>query len=1135
MDIQLLRRFFFLSRNVAYVLVAQLIFAPVSLVHARDAKGMDTAEFQNSAVASSRSVLGELSQDAKLSVTPLKSESKNTQKESLNLSTVSEQLASKNKFEFNANAPKKSSGTENLPENADAALAQITGTVTDGKDGLPIPGVTVLVKGTTRGVATDIQGQFRLNAEPGEVLIFTYIGFKSQEIQVSASRTAYNVVLNEDETSMDEVVIIGYGEQRRETLIGAVSQTNSQTLQRTGGVSNLGAALTGNLPGLITTSSSGMPGDETPQIFIRGQNSWNGNSPLILVDGVERPEFFNQMDVGSVESISVLKDASATAVFGSRGANGVIIVTTKRGKEGKAEILVRVNATVKAPSKLPGKMDAYDAIGIRNQAIERELSVSPQAWSQMIPEGIREKYRNPANLEESERYPNIDWQEYLFKDYAMAYNANVSITGGTKLTKYFTSFDFQNEGDLFKQIENDRGYSPGYNFNRLNFRNNLDFQLTSTTNLKINMGGIYGVRKTPWQGGDDANFWRAAYRNPPDAFVPRYDNGLWGYYPLDDYGAINSARVLAIGGIENITTTSLSTNLVLEQDLKMIVKGLNFRGTIAVDNTFTEVGRGVNDLFNNTEQMWIDPVTGRVNFKNNFDNSNFDFFQPIAWTTQGGTFDQGQRGTQRRLFYQLQLNYNTTIADDHNLNLMGLFSRQEDAIGNIIPSYREDWVFRTVYDYKRKYLVEYNGAYNGSEKFGIDYRFAFFSSGGLGWVISEENFMKRISAVDFLKVTASYGQVGDDNIGSRFLYMNQWAFGGSSRLANIGWRGDNSQYTWYREQVIGNPSVRWETVYKYNFKTEFSLFDGLLDGSFDVFKDDRVDILMAGDRSIPSYFGANAPAANLGRVTTTGYEIQLGFNKILRNGIRVWADLAVTRAVDVVINRDDPEFLVDYQKQAGFQLGQYRSHLDQGYYNSWDELYASTTHNTNNGSKLPGGYHISDFNGDGVIDAFDSAPYGFSGVPQNTFNSNIGMEWRGLSFFVQLYGVNNVTRDVPFTNLDGQRNLVYEEGTYWSKDNPNADTPLPSWLTPTSYYYGTRYLYDGSYLRLKNAEIAYTLRPEKASKLGLGGLRMFLNGNNLLVWSKMPDDRESNFGVGASFEGGYPMVRRINLGLTMTF
>ncbi|MCH7396644.1 TonB-dependent receptor [Belliella sp. DSM 107340] len=1109
----------------------QLLFAITLQGYAQENR---TGEFSNQLKAISSATFSDRGQDL------IKTKNVNIESDTLGLfnstidknsENVIQELAAGNNFQYNINVTERNSTERKLDSKTDVPFEQVTGVVTDAKDGLPIPGVTVLIKGTTRGVATDLDGKFSLNAEPGEVLVFSFIGYKSSEIAVSASRSNYSVSLSEDENTLDEVVIIGYGEQRKETLIGAVSQTNSEVLQRTGGVSNLGAAMTGNLPGLITSAGSGMPGDENPQIFIRGQNSWNGNSPLILVDGVERPEFFNQMDVGSVESISVLKDASATAVFGSRGANGVIIVTTKRGKEGRAEISARVNATVKSPSKLPGKMDAYDAIGVRNLAIERELSTSPQAWSQIIPQEIREKYRNPANLEESERYPNIDWQEYLFKDYAMAYNANVSITGGTKVTKYFGSIDFQNEGDLFRQVENERGYQPGYNYNRLNFRNNLDFQLTSTTNLKVDLSGIYGVRKTPWQGGNDAGFWRAAYRNPPDAFMPRYSNGLWGYFPLDEFGTINSGRQLAIGGVENITTASLSTNLVLEQDLGMILKGLRFRGTMAVDNTFREVQRGVNDLFNGTEEMWIDPVTGRVNYKNNFDNSNFDFFQPIAWTTQGGNVE----GAQRRLFYQMQLNYAGSIGNNHNYSLMGLFSRQQDAIGNMIPSYREDWVFRATYDYKRKYLVEYNGAYNGSEKFGVDYRFAFFSSGGIGWVLSEEGFLRDISALDFLKVTASYGQVGDDNIGSRFLYMNQWVYGNSSRLSTVGWQGDFSPYTWYREDVIGNPNVRWETVYKYNFKTEFSILDGLIDGSIDIFKDDRVDILMSNDRSIPSYYGANAPAANLGRVTTTGYEIELGLNKILSNGVRLWADFAITRAVDVVINRDDPEFLIDYQKQAGYQLGQYRSHIDQGYYNNWDELYGSTPHNTNNGGKIPGGYQIIDFNGDGVIDAFDSAPVGYSGVPQNTFNTNVGIEYKGFSFFMQFFGVNNVSRDVPFTNLAGQRNLVYDEGTYWSIDNPNADTPLPVWLTPVSYYYGTRYLYDGSYLRLKNAEVAYSFRPEQVKKLGVGGLRVFLNGNNLLVWSKMPDDRESNFGTGSSGDGAYPMMRRINLGLNMTF
>ena len=940
--------------------------------------------------------------------------------------------------------------------------------------------------------------------------------------------------------SLKEVVVVGYGEQKKETVIGAVTQTSHEVLERTGGVSNVASALTGNLPGLVTNSSTGMPGDENPQIVIRGQNTWNGGSPLILVDGVERPEFFNTMDIGSVESISVLKDASATAVFGSRGANGVIIVTTKRGLEGKAQITARFNSTAKVVSKLPGKYDSYDAIGVRNRAIENELSSFPDSWNNYIPEAIRYKYGFPANREEAERYPNVDWQNTLFKDYAMAYNANVGIRGGTDFVKYFASVDFQNEGDLFRDFNNNRGYDPGYTYNRLNFRSNLDFQLTSSTKLSANLGGTYAERKTPWGGGNDYGFWESAYNGAPDLFVPQYEDGSWGYFQPDEQKGLNSVRILSLSGVEKHTTTRLSTTFNLDQNLDMLLEGLNFKGTLAIDNTFLENERGVNDLYNPFQEKWIDPVTGQVAYKQPYSTvTRFDFYEGGPyWNPSSGTIETDQwNGPQRRVFYQLQTNYANTFAENHNVSLMGLMNRQQDAIGSVIPSYREDWVFRTTYDYKNKYMVEYNGAYNGSEKFAPEYRFAFFSSGGLGWVVSEEAFMDALPFVDFMKLRASYGEVGDDQIGDRFLYMNQWAYGNNTRMGLVGWQSEPSPYTWYRQTAVGNPSVRWETVYKYNAGLDFDLFNGLIDGSVDVFRDDRKDILMAGDRAVPSYFGTDAPAANLGQVQTQGYEITLGLDHTFDNEMRVWADFAMTHAESEVIQRDDPQLLYDYQKDAGYQLGQARTHISSGYYNTWDELYASTPHNANNASKIPGNYHILDFNGDGIIDSFDSAPFGFTGVPQNTFNTNVGFGWKGFSCFVQFYGVNNVTRQVVFTSLAGQTNRVYEQGTFWSKENPDADTPMPRWLSTTAgYNSGNRYFYDGSYLRLKNAEIAYLFTSGWVERMGLQSLRLYANGNNLLLWTEMPDDRESNFaGTGWASQGAYPTVRRFNLGLNVSF
>ncbi|UJH90783.1 TonB-dependent receptor [Antarcticibacterium sp. 1MA-6-2] len=432
-------------------------------------------------------------------------------------------------------------------------------------------------------------------------------------------------------------------------------------------------------------------------------------------------------------------------------------------------------------------------------------------------------------------------------------------------------------------------------------------------------------------------------------------------------------------------------------------------------------------------------------------------------------------------------------------------------------------------------MLEYNGAYNGSEKFAPEYRFAFFSSGGLAWMISEENFMESVSFLDTWKLRANYGEVGDDQIGARFLFMDEWAYGGNSQLGLVGEGGERSPYTWYTQEQVGNPFVRWETVYKTNLGMDFGFFQGLIDGSVDVFRNDRKDILMRDDRAVPTYFGVNAPAANLGRVRTQGYEITVGLDHTFTNGLNVWGDFTMTHAENEIIDRDDPALLPDYQKQAGYALGQTRTHIASGYYNTWDELYASTVHNTNNLNKIPGNYQILDYNGDGVIDTFDAAPFGYSGVPENTFSTNLGFGWKGFSVFAQFYGVNNVTRNVPLTSLGGQTNTVFEQGTYWSQDNPNADTPMPRWSSvPPGNFMGNRYFYDGSYLRLKNAEIAYRFDTDVVSRFGLQNLRVYVNGNNLLLWTEMPDDRESNFS-GIGNQGAYPTVKRFNLGLNVTF
>ena len=1008
----------------------------------------------------------------------------------------------------------------------------VTGTVSDASDE-PLIGASVVVKGqTSLGTVTDFDGNFTLKV-PSEstVLVVSYVGMTTKEIRVGKQRD-FKITLADD-TQLEEVVVVGYGQQKKASVVGSITQTTGAVLERAGGVSNIGAALTGNLPGVVTMASTGMPGEEDPKIVIRGISSWNSSDPLVLVDGIERP--LGSIDISSVESISVLKDASATAVYGVKGANGVILVTTKRGQEGKAKIEIGMQATLKAVSQLPGKYDSPSSLRIRNQAIEQELGLKPGSWGDIVSESVIDKYANPTSLEDAERYPNVDWQDLLFKKTAMSYNPHVNISGGTKFVKYFASVDFVHEGDLYRQYNNNRGYEPGYGYNRINVRSNLDFQLTKTTKLKANLFGSNGVKKGPYgiqSAWHETQLWESVYSAPTDAFLPIYSDGTWGYYPKDSDGqtAHNSVQDLATHGVSKTTTTRINTDFTLEQDLSFITKGLRASFMISWDNVFVENNRGINDQYTSgAQRKWIDPETGEATYELHTDSqTGFDPKEILQWQHDGGSVDN--RATVRNLYYQAQLFWGRQFGK-HDITAMGVFNRTENTYGNNFTNYREDWAFRATYNYAGRYFLEYNGAYNGSEKFSKDNRFAFFNSGAIGWLVSEEKFWEPIKPyVTMLKFRYSIGEVGDDNVPKRWLYATQWAYGG-----NIvqGLNTDSSPYTWYKESTVGNPDIHWEKSLKRNFGIDYSFFNGLISGSLEFFNDRRSDILVLGaNRSVPSYYGAEPAAGNIGRVKTSGYELELRVNKVLKNGMRFWGNFNTTHAKSLILEYDDAELLPAYQKQTGFAIGQDHSNLTTGFANNWDQVIGMTQFNTNDDQKLPGSYIIQDYNGDGVIDSNDSAPYGYTGTPENTYSASIGWEWKNFSIYCQFYGVTNVNRYVAFSNFPKQLDTVHDEGTFWTSNTMDADAPMPRWSTTPSYYEGTHYHYDGSYIRLKNAEIAYTFTQPWVKKIGLNSIKLYLNGNNLWVWSHMPDDREANFGgTGLASQGAYPTVKRYNLGI----
>ena len=919
----------------------------------------------------------------------------------------------------------------------------------------------------------------------------------------------------------------------------------------------LPAALTGNLPGVATIASTGQPGEEDPRIYIRGAAAWNQDAqPLILVDGVKRE--IKSVDVTSVATISVLKDASATAVYGVEGANGVILITTKRGVEGKARIDVGFNATLKAVSKLPRKYDSYDGYMLRNQAIEHELALGGAAsWAYYRPQTFINLFRDQdttvkpnydaagnylGDYSQAERYPNVDWQEEMFKNYTFSYNTNINFSGGTKFVKYFVAFDFQNEGDMTKIWDNNQGYEGGYAYNRLNVRSNLDFQITKTTQFKVNLAGSNAQQKSPrYYYGNNGEFfqqqnWAGAYRMPPNVYPVKFANGAWGYSRLAASNMSNSPMSVSTSGYELKTITRVFTDFALEQNLDFITKGLIARGTISWDNQFDEGDRGISAAggghVNNT--AYIVPEEGQLVWENEiYPKTGFDYYEKRDWSTQSGSVNYTSRATEMslQLFWARQMG-------DHNVSLMGNWKRRINAGNAELENRREDWVFRTTYDFKSRYFAEFNGAYNGSQRFSPDNRFAFFCSGAVGWMVSEEKFMKKLKEkkiVDMLKIRGSIGEIGDDSAGKRFAYLTEWTVTNNGNGFPMSLDGSNSPFIGYKESGIAMPDLRWATVKKMNLGFDYAFLGGMFAGSFDWFRDDRYDIFISGaNRSVPSYFGAaTTPDINKGKMKNSGFEIELRFNKVLNNGMRFWTNANYTYAHNEIILKDDPALIPSYRKAQGYSQGQYTSFIDNGFIGTYDELYSTPAREKDDSQVLIGDHYIVDFNGDGVVDETnDQAPYGYTGNPEHTYNATIGWEWKGFSMFAQLYGVIGVTRDVTLTSFGDQLLTVYDTGQWWNPVDGTGEVVVPRFATQVSYNNGTQYLFDGSYFRLKNVEVAYTWTKGWIKKLGFSSLKLYLNGNNLLLITKMPDDRESNYGWSGS-GGAYPTVRRYNLGIKL--
>jgi len=1045
----------------------------------------------------------------------------------------------------------------------------ITGKVVD-KSGASIPGVSVIVSGTTRGTTTNIDGEFSLQDVPvGGILEFSFIGMKKKSVEVTGNTTSYNVTLETDVTELDDVVVVGYGTQKKESIVGSIGTAKAEDIKQQGNVSNMTDALTGIIPGVTVLSVSGLPGGDlesntkiyTPsEILVRGKTTWNNAGPLILVDGVERS--INDVDINEVESVSVLKDASATAVFGVKGGNGVILITTKRGKLGKAKFTIEGEMSFETPSKLIETVDMAEASRARNIAIQRTRRISPKIWDLYYSDEEIGYFRDGTY---PYAYQNMRWSDVLLKDFAMSHRVDMSVRGGTEKVKYFATAAYNHVGDLMNSEDLGQGYLPAYSYDRLNIRSNFDFDVTKTTKLSANFAAMFGVRTTPPSTTREGLFGGLLFQSG-DSPILRYEDGVYGNQD-PQFKAYNSFFKLNYNGVETQPRTQVNMDYTLTQELDFITKGLTFSAKLAYDNTFRNEGRSVHEtgypqktidknfyleggyydketetymLNGEPADMsqwsdWVYPTAG---------TEGFDFVkEPITY----GSEEVSLNNADRTLYYQAKLDYTRSFSA-HSVSAMAVFSRQENERGSNWPHKREDWVGRVTYNYDQRYFLETNGAYNGSEKFGPDYRFDFFPSAALGWMISNENFIKdKINWLDELKLRYSYGLVGNDNVntGSQWPYLtiwDTWNFNSSYEWAYYGYPYTYQELPKYAEGNPGNPDLRWEKATKQDLGIEVSILKNKISFTADVFKEHRNDMLLSSSeraKNLPPLFGKPVPPANVGEAKSHGAEIEGTY----RNNIKAfeyWIGGFWSVARSEVIYKETPPLVEEHQRPEGKPIGFTKAGISNGFIESWDDFYSSTPHAdiSKTGVLLPGDIYMVDYNSDGKYNpSDDNAPYGYPTYPQNNYGLNAGANYKGIELSIRFLGAYNTTRHIG-DDIFYNDNLFVP--TYLLEDTwtPEYNNENPTYPALVMEYERNEYMpsdpyteWDASFFRLQSAQIAYSLPKRWTEPLRIQNLKVYVNGRNLFLWTKMPND-----GVGLAGDGkNYPTKKQLNLGLNIQF
>ena len=1038
------------------------------------------------------------------------------------------------------------------------------GKVVDDRTSEPLVGATVKVKGSTIGTITDIDGNFALDI-PDNIspIVFevSYMGYASKEA-APAKTTGFTIRLAEDSQTLEEVQIIAYGKQSKMSVTAAISSIDTKELLKSpsGSVAN---ALSGAVTGLSSIQPSGQPGAENPSIYIRGTGSLSDelSKPLILVDGVERSFF--QMDSHEIESITVLKDAASTAVFGVRGANGVVLVTTRRGVSRKPVISLNSSfGLTQALRNLKG-VDSYTYATLYNEA---QLSDNPSLTESQLGFSpfVIDMFRTN---EDPIMFPNVDWNDYLFKNLAWQTQHNLTLSGGGERFRYFVSLGYLLQDGMLKQLG--ESYDPNYQYKRFNYRSNVDIDITKSTLLKVNIGGHVGAKREPRTD----ELWRKVLWSTPFSSPGIVDGKL--------ISNIYSNRYISIGerscpldyyynyGYNVDTDNVLNLDLALEQKLDFITPGLSMNIKGAYNTNYNVKASRTPS---GADSMCTPIYLGSI------ETPGMDFWDPrfdrtIVYQTDGvsGLHEQMSYGEEvgrgRNWYGEFSLNYSRSFGD-HDVSALFLYNQSKKYYpetkidGKVfymdIPTAYVGYVGRMTYAYKKRYMVDLNAGYNGSENFAPDKRFGFFPAVSAGWILSEEKFMKKQKVIDFLKLRASYGIVGNDKMeNARFLYM-AGAWSGYNTVAKgqgswqFGKDGGTGLLPDAKENTMGNPDVTWEKVAKQNYGIDLKMFDSRLSLTADVFFEKRKDILSTRN-TLPAITDINLPKINLGKVNNHGYELSLGWND--RAGkVDYWLKANVSYAKNKIIYMDEVVPNEPYMAETGRSTGLTYGYIFDRFLQKDDFDADGNLKKDENGRQIlpqmalgtprPGDALFKDLNGDGVINGDDKTRFGYAERPDYVFGFLGGLKWKNFEFSMQWTAAMNASRilDGEYRNAFGSTNsrmlLKFLADGRWTEENPNSRFPRLTFMNKSHYLQTSDlWLMNGSYLRLKTAEISYTL-PQKdfLKKVGIESVRFYCNGYNLLtLFSDLNDIDIDPEGVTDGGNNNYPNIRIYNFGVNISF